>query len=144
MDSPTGQTRDGSNDAHLRKDVPFWGGTPFRGSNRQKPNFWAVFKPNVPNIETFYYRSQILHSDLKMQNEHTVIGNSSMLFDGSEPGRLRAMVQPQDGSTPGRLNPIPVQPQAGLRPVTICRTLIGSHTHGWNDLVLGRNVQTSA
>jgi len=46
--------------------------------------------------------------------------------------------------THGRCCYMVVQPQVGTRPVAICRTLIGSHTHGWSDLVLGRNVQTSA
>jgi len=52
MNSPTGQTRrriftlDGSNDADLRKDVPFWGFVDiafhFGGEIPKKNQFWGV------------------------------------------------------------------------------------------------------
>ena len=67
MNSPTGQTRwrifmlDGSNDADLRKDVPFGGfvdiASHFKGEIPPKTQIlgaWiGVFKPNGQNIESF-------------------------------------------------------------------------------------------
>jgi len=53
MNSPTGQTHrriftlDGSNDADLRSDVPFWGFVDivphFGGEISKKNNFWNVY-----------------------------------------------------------------------------------------------------
>jgi len=34
------------------------------------------------------------------------------------------------------VSPMPVEPRAGIKLIAICKTLIGSHTHEWCDVVL--------
>jgi len=75
-------------------------------SAQTQPVQQSVIQQPQPQAQTFVAQSQTVP---------TVV--SSMLFNGSTPGRFNPRpVQPQAGSTPCRFNPRPVQPQAGSTP----------------------------